>query len=557
MCVCVCVFLCVHVHDDDDLYNDMFLSSHKNHDLDEKPIMKEQKKEIFSVYIGDFTWWTTDQDLLDTVVGVGVSDVIDIRIHDNPSNGLSKGYATIQVESKISKHLMMTKLLNTKVHGVYISVHDHTEEVRKKFEDVFESRIAKKVPSSSNNDTPAQSIPATLSVNRDVPSKPGNTIPVVASLQAPMILNSHSNISAPPTVIMPPPPILNVPPPPFMGPTTPSFILLPNINPRQQHMVPQQCPPAVRFVRPPPPFIAGPPPNVHLPPPIIINQPPTLPIVDQSHVAMVQKRQQEQKPFEPNINVELETLPDALALSKAGGKMMTKAEFEKVFSLNRSVAEQSILRASIDAEAGNFRDAIETLMTAISIVKESKLGSDPQGIALMQPMKDMLARVENDSLKQQLLEKASKSPTNCSRYRRRSEEADEISCDRERKLDSHIYKQEKKYLDEYEIYLERELKRKKSSRSPLSSHHHDKRRYSPGKRSPPAGYRRSRNKSRSPRLRSPRPRSPKPSYASSRTRDRMDSRKESAGKDFYEDIRGWDRDSGRRSPREERRPYRY
>ena len=53
----------------------------------------------------------------------------------------------------------------------------------------------------------------------------------------------------------------------------------------------------------------------------------------------------------------------------------------------------------LDHIVGLFSEAIETLVTAISLIKESRLGSDPQGIALMTPLKELLQGIEEQSIK--------------------------------------------------------------------------------------------------------------------------------------------------------------
>ena len=44
-----------------------------------------------SCYVGNLTWWTTDQDLTDSIIALGVSDLIEIKFYENKVNGQSKG----------------------------------------------------------------------------------------------------------------------------------------------------------------------------------------------------------------------------------------------------------------------------------------------------------------------------------------------------------------------------------------------------------------------------------------------------------------------------------
>ena len=45
-----------------------------------------------SCYVGNLTWWTTDQDLTDSINSIGIPDLIEIKFYENKINGQSKGY---------------------------------------------------------------------------------------------------------------------------------------------------------------------------------------------------------------------------------------------------------------------------------------------------------------------------------------------------------------------------------------------------------------------------------------------------------------------------------
>jgi cleavage and polyadenylation specificity factor subunit 6/7 len=44
-----------------------------------------------SCYVGNLTWWTTDQDLTDAIIALGITDLIEIKFYENKVNGQSKG----------------------------------------------------------------------------------------------------------------------------------------------------------------------------------------------------------------------------------------------------------------------------------------------------------------------------------------------------------------------------------------------------------------------------------------------------------------------------------
>lgn len=55
---------------------------------------------------------------------------------------------------------------------------------------------------------------------------------------------------------------------------------------------------------------------------------------------------------------------------------LSEPEFEEIMSRNRTVSSSAIARAVQDAANGEFASAIETLVTAISLIKQSKVASD-------------------------------------------------------------------------------------------------------------------------------------------------------------------------------------
>ena len=65
---------------------------------------------MVSIYIGNLTWWTSDYDLEQQIRKNGISDLVEIKIYENASNGQSKGYALVHLGSESSAKLIMDKL---------------------------------------------------------------------------------------------------------------------------------------------------------------------------------------------------------------------------------------------------------------------------------------------------------------------------------------------------------------------------------------------------------------------------------------------------------------
>lgn len=66
-------------------------------------------------------------------------------------------------------------------------------------------------------------------------------------------------------------------------------------------------------------------------------------------------------------------------------------------SRNRTVSSSAIARAVSDAAAGEYASAIETLVTAISLIKQSKVAADDRCKILISSLQDTLRGVETKS----------------------------------------------------------------------------------------------------------------------------------------------------------------
>ncbi|XP_019641311.1 PREDICTED: cleavage and polyadenylation specificity factor subunit 6-like isoform X2 [Branchiostoma belcheri] len=71
----------------------------------------------WSVYIGNLTWWTTDADLSEAILSVGVKDLLEIKFYENRANGQSKGFCVCHFGSEQSPRILMDKLPRKDLHG--------------------------------------------------------------------------------------------------------------------------------------------------------------------------------------------------------------------------------------------------------------------------------------------------------------------------------------------------------------------------------------------------------------------------------------------------------
>ncbi|KAG5830412.1 hypothetical protein ANANG_G00310340 [Anguilla anguilla] len=71
-----------------------------------------------ALYIGNLTWWTTDEDLTDAIRSVGINDVLEIKFFENRANGQSKGFALVCVGSEASSRKLLELLSKRELHGL-------------------------------------------------------------------------------------------------------------------------------------------------------------------------------------------------------------------------------------------------------------------------------------------------------------------------------------------------------------------------------------------------------------------------------------------------------
>lgn len=76
---------------------------------------------------------------------------------------------------------------------------------------------------------------------------------------------------------------------------------------------------------------------------------------------------------------------------------ISENEFEELMSKNRHVSSNAITRAVSDASVGDFSSAIETLVTAISLIKQSKVSGDERCKILISSLQDTLHGIESKS----------------------------------------------------------------------------------------------------------------------------------------------------------------
>ncbi|XP_030270599.1 cleavage and polyadenylation specificity factor subunit 7 isoform X1 [Sparus aurata] len=143
-------------------------------------------------------------------------------------------------------------------------------------------------------------------------------------------------------------------PSPFLGRPPPLF----------PHMLPNIPPPLPPPLFPPPPIhiLSQPPPSLHTNP-ALVNP------AQDGHSSKAYSQQKHTR---------------------------TDAEFEELMNRNRAVASTAITKAVSGATAGDLRVAMETLLTAIAIIKQSKVFGDERCQALVTSLKDCLVSIQGN-----------------------------------------------------------------------------------------------------------------------------------------------------------------
>ena len=70
-------------------------------------------------------------------------------------------------------------------------------------------------------------------------------------------------------------------------------------------------------------------------------------------------------------------------------------EFLEIMEKNKSVSSSAISRAVTDASAGDYVSAIETLVMAMSLIKQSKIANDDRCKILISSLQDTLKGIED------------------------------------------------------------------------------------------------------------------------------------------------------------------
>ncbi|KAK7602235.1 hypothetical protein V9T40_009676 [Parthenolecanium corni] len=456
----------------------------------------------FQLYVGNLTWWTSDQDITEAVHAIGVNDFLDVKFFENRANGQSKGFCVISLASESSMRLCMERLSKKELYGQCPVVTYPTKQALSQFEAQSKTRVAP--PPQSNANRPQHAVPPPQMNNAPrmmmPPQQQQQQPPLRGRLPAPGMpggppMQPGPRMPGPPphqmVQGMPPNAMPNHQPPPgfHQGPRPG---MMPQAMPPQNRPLPPgmfQGPPPVQAPRPdwnrppgaphqpggpnyhghqqgppmqglmpgqgpmgrPPGHLGGPP--VHGMPPGAQGPPPPQQLPPAPHVnpAFFQQPQhQSGHHVGQGYGSQSSSRPygGADGHREHHGLAISEQEFEEIMSRNRTVSSSAITRAVADAAAGEYASAIETLVTAISLIKQSKVSGDDRCKILISSLQDTLHGIETKSYghsrrdrsrsrdRERYHKRSRRDRSRSREYRERSRDRDR---DREREKESRYY----------------------------------------------------------------------------------------------------------------------
>ncbi|CDS40916.1 Nucleotide binding alpha beta plait [Echinococcus multilocularis] len=331
--------------------------------------------------------WSTDVDIQEAFSSIGIRDILEIKFHENRQNGQSKGFCVIVFGSESSVKIGMEKISKIEINGQQPVLTYCTKQSLALFEKaasndgiIQNSSASALLGAASNSRIPSGSTSLGFSMRgssslmgRASSSRSaGGALSLgIPNLSQDLLMSGFSL----PTTLSANPGSSLIPTPPLAIPGTsganahinPSFLQQGGLNQAgavgANSLLQTQLGASV-----------------------------LRPQLDQFGRSVVQ-------PYTPGQTSKI-----------------SEAEFEDIMEKNKTVSSTAINRAVPDAACGNYSRAIETLVTAISLIKQSKIANDDRCKILIDSLQDTLHGIEMKSYGS----KGGGSSSGGSRRRRRS-----------------------------------------------------------------------------------------------------------------------------------------
>lgn len=343
----------------------------------------------YCCYVGNLLWYTTDADLMKAIASTGLarSQFADMKFFENRTNGQSKGYALLVLNSDAAVKQIMETLPTKTIHGQSPTVLGYNKTNQQKLEEVQAKSQTRPDVKKKNFDDGCLNM-GTIRIgtgnqaNRSA-SNSGRAGPPplmmqqvrptpLMNQQAPMLQNQQVpqmrlQINGQPV------PMVNRAPMPqqgLMGTAPMGGMGQPMQQPPQMLMQQQPVRPMMQPTMPVQPMMGV---NMAAPPPMPnqfqnSSRPPQLGMPVQSLMQM-------NTTMRPPVNglPPVHVNPQFMGIQ---GPAISDAEFDDVMNRNQTVSSSAITRALTDASLGDLKGASETILTAINLIKGSKIGYD-------------------------------------------------------------------------------------------------------------------------------------------------------------------------------------
>ncbi|VUZ46118.1 unnamed protein product, partial [Hymenolepis diminuta] len=325
----------------------------------------------YSTYLGNLTWWTTDADITEAFNGIGIRDILEIKFHENRTNGQSKGFCIVVFSSEASVKTGMDKVKTLQIHGNTPVLTLCTKQALAQFEKnactdtAFSNSTGTGLLGASSNVRSASSNgrlpPPLMSTPALAPAQLGFSVNRSSSLMGRAASNRDASLH------------LNIPniPPGIQNLLMPGFNMPPSLSNTGTGLIPN---PNIL------PGATGS--NAHINP-NFLNQAPNQLLQVQLGGGMMRPDQFNNSMMHNYHTVQSSNISDV--------------EFETIMEKNRTVASTAVNRALQDASVGNYSRAIETLVTAIALIGQSKIANDDRCKMLINSLKDTKHSIEDQS----------------------------------------------------------------------------------------------------------------------------------------------------------------
>uniref|UniRef100_A0A1I7U613 RRM domain-containing protein n=1 Tax=Caenorhabditis tropicalis TaxID=1561998 RepID=A0A1I7U613_9PELO len=367
----------------------------------------------YCCYVGNLLWYTTDADLLKAIASTGLarSQFADMKFFENRTNGQSKGYALLVLNSDAAVKQIMETLPTKAIHGQSPTVLGYNKTNQAKLEEVqaknqtrpdvkkktFEDgclnmgtiRIGtgnQATRTGTNNTGRSGPPPLMMQQVRPTPLM-SQQAPIIQNQGPPQVPQMRLQINGQPV------PMVNRAPVPQqglmgtapMGGMTQPMQQQPPMMTGQQQVRPMMQP--TMGVQP----MMGV--NMAAPPPMTnqfqtSSRPPQL---GMSVQPLMQMNTAMRPPVNglPPVHVNPQMFPGIQ------GPTISDAEFEDVMNRNQTVSSSAITRAMTDASLGDIKGASETILTAIALIKNSRIGHDERCRQLVYALEHTLKGLES------------------------------------------------------------------------------------------------------------------------------------------------------------------